>query len=139
MKKLILLAIFFNSTLYAEWIYVDTATGQGEGQQTWIWSTYSTGSDKNYRKIKILSVMPSPMERIINSATSDIEVFCNAPTRITMTNFKYYSDKKGVNIISKYTDNESKVKKDIPTYTPGYIRRLKWCVINGSRVNGGFI
>lgn len=120
MKKLILLTIFFHFTLYAEWIYVDTATGQGEGQQTWIWSTYSMGSDKNYRKIKILTVMPSPMERIINSATSDVEVFCNAPTRITMSNFKYYSDKRGVNIISKYTDNQNKIKQDLQTYTPGY-------------------
>jgi len=120
MNKLILLTIVFHTTLYAEWTYVDTATGQGEGQETWIWSTYSTGSDKNYRKFKLLSVMPSTIEGIINSATSDVEVYCNAPTKITMTNFKYYRDKRAANIITKYTDNESKVKKNIPTYTPGY-------------------
>ena len=120
-KILIIFTIFFNASLYAEWIYVDTATGQGEGQQTWIWKTYSKGSDnKNYRKFKSLSVMPSPLERIINSASSDVEVYCNAPTRVTMTNFKYYSDKRGVNIIPRYTDNESVIEKNIPTYTPGY-------------------
>ena len=119
MKKLLLL-LLLSPLAFAEWIYVDTATGQGEGQQTWLWSKYSTGSDINYRKIKILSVMPSPMEKVINSATSEVEVYCNNPTKITMTNFKYYSDKKGLNVISKYTDNESKIKKVIPSYTPAY-------------------
>jgi len=119
MKKILTL-LLLSPLAFAEWIYVDTATGQGEGQQTWLWSEYSTGSDTNYRKIKILSVMPSPMEKVINSATSEVEVYCNNPTKITMTNFKYYSDKKGLNVISKYTDNESKIKKVIPSYTPAY-------------------
>ena len=118
---LVILIIAFNASLYAKWIYVDTATGQGEGQETWIWQTYSIGSDnKNYRKFKMLSVMPSPIRgydkrRIINSATSDVEVYCNSPTRITMKNFNYYTDKRGVNVISKYSDNENVVKKNIPT------------------------
>lgn len=116
-----LLLLVFNTSIYAKWVYVDTATGQGEGQQTWVWETYSTSSEnKNYRKFKLLSVMPSPMEKIINSATSEVEVYCNNPTNVTMRNFKYFSDKKGVNVIPRYSDNENVVKKNLPTYTPGY-------------------
>tara|TARA_B100000780_G_C21022281_1_gene409726 strand:- start:405 stop:797 length:393 start_codon:yes stop_codon:yes gene_type:complete len=115
-----ILSILFNTSLYAEWIYVDTATGQGEGQQSWIWKTYSTSSNKNYRKFKMLNVMPAPLEKILNSATMDVEVYCNDPTTITMSNFKYFTDKKGTNIVSKFTDNKSIMNKTIPTYTPGY-------------------
>lgn len=106
--------------MYAKWIYVDTATGIGEGQQTWIWETYSTSSDKNYRKFTMLSVMPSPMEGNLNSATAEVEVYCNVPTKVTMKNFKYYTDKKGINIVPRYSDYKNVVKKSLPTYTPGY-------------------
>ena len=116
----IIFVISFNTSLSAEWVYVDTATGQGEGQQTWIWDTYTTNSNKDYRKFRVLSVLPSPMKRVINSATSDAEVYCSAPTVVTMSNLKYYSDKKGVNIISKYSNNKTVLEKVIPTYTPAY-------------------
>jgi len=116
----IIFVISFNTSLNAEWIYIDTATGQGEGQQTWIWDTYTTNSNTDYRKFSVLSVLPSPMKGVINSATSDAEVYCSAPTIVTMSNLKYYSDKKGVNIISKYSDNKTVLEKVIPTHTPAY-------------------
>ena len=122
MKNIIFLFfLILHPCLIAKWVYVDTASGQGEGQQTWIWETYSTSSEnENYRKFTLLSVMPLPMEANIQSATSDVEVYCNAPTKVTMKNFKYYRDKKGVNILPSYSDNETVLKKNLPTYTPGY-------------------
>lgn len=119
-KTLILIFFLLSTSLYAEWVYVDTASGQGDGQQTWVWKDFSTDSKTNFKKFKMLSVMPSPMQGKIYSATTDVEVYCNDPARITMSNFKYYYDKKGKNIISEYTDSDTVVRKKIPKYTPGY-------------------
>lgn len=126
-KAIILIFYLINNFLFTEWLYVDTASGVGAGQQTWVWKDYSTNSNENYRKFRILSVMPSVMEGKINSATTEVEVYCDNPTNITMSKFKYFYDKRGEKIISEYSDNENVIKKKIPTYTPGYKAVMMVC------------
>lgn len=105
----------------AEWIFIDTATGTGDGQESYLWSDYTTRpSEPNYRRFRVLSVLPAPMNGVINSAVADMEVYCNAPSQVTMSNIKYYNDNRGSVINRKYSNNDTVMKRTLPKYTPGY-------------------